>query len=364
MPVGSEDASSSSASRTSPAQGRLRGSSAQRTREITRRRASALLGVGFCFIPSGSGATSGQSRGKPTIGYLGMLSPATTGESLFQEFHNGLRASGFVENDNVAIEYLWADGVYERLPVLAASFVEKRVDVIVAMGGTVAAVTAKAATSTIPIVVLSGDDPVRLGLVKSLNRPGGNITGVVQLVVASEGKRLEILHELAPAAAAVTFLANPARPHAAKQILDIQSAAEQLGIALRVAKAQEDGELDAAFAAARSASAAILIAADPFFFARRNRIVGLAAQHALPAMYFFREFVTAGGLASYGSNLGAAYFEVGVYAGRILKGSKPAELPMVQQSDKLELAINLLTARKLGIAVPPALLVIADEVIE
>jgi putative ABC transport system substrate-binding protein len=219
------------------------------------------------------------------------------------------------------------------------------VDVIVAAGGTVTALAAKAATATVPTVVLSGDDPVAHGLAASINRPGGNITGVVQLVLASEAKRLELLRELVPQADTIAALFNPAGASADRQTASVQSAAHALGLRLRFVSASGDSSLDQAIAEAASVSKALLVAGDPYFLMRSERIVALAAQHALPAMYFFREFTLAGGLASYSSNLADAYYQLGVYTGRVLKGASPADMPMTQQTDKLELAINLRTAK-------------------
>jgi ABC-type uncharacterized transport system substrate-binding protein len=223
---------------------------------------------------------------------------------------------------------------------------------------------AKQATPSIPIVILAGSDPVQWGLVASLNRPGGNVTGVAQLVVEVEAKRLELLRELVPTAATVALLANPKRPGSERQQQNVQAAARTLGLTLLVVEADEEDDFDPAFATARAGAGALIVSADPFFFAHRDRIVALAEHHSLPTMYFFREFVAAGGLVSYGSNLGNAYHHIGVYAGKILKGLNPAEMPMVQQSDKLELVINLKTARVLGIQVPATLQTSADEVIE
>ena len=308
--------------------------------------------------------TSAQQARTPVVGFLGLGSPTTVGPALLAAFYRGLAEAGYTEGRNVAVDYVWAEGFYDRLPTLAAELVRRRVDVIIAAGGTTAALAAKQATTSIPIVILSGSDPVQWGLVASLNRPGGNITGVAQLVVEVEAKRLELLRELVPAAATVALLANPKRPGSERQQQNVLAAARTLGLTLLVVEADEDDDFDPAFATARAGAGALIVSADPFFFARRDRIVALAERHSLPTMYFFREFVAAGGLVSYGSNLGNAYYHIGMYAGKILKGLNPAEMPMVQQSDKLELVINLKTAKALSIQVPATLQTSADEVIE
>ena len=299
------------------------------------------------------------------IGFLAAASSRTLSPVLLPAFRRGLEELGFIEGRNVVVEYVWADGLYDRLPPLAAELVRRRVDVIVAAGGSIAALVAKAATTSIPIIALAGDDPVRLGLAASINRPGGNVTGVVQLVVASEGKRLELLRELVPDAKVVAFLNNPSRPNSQRQTQEMQAAAQALGVGLLVLQADDDDDLALALAAARAEAAAVVVGADAYFFARHERIVALAERHALPAMYFFREFVVAGGLVSYGSSLADAYRQIGVYSGKVLKGADPAELPMSQQSEKLELVINARTAKALGLARSrPRFLARADEVIE
>jgi len=303
-----------------------------------------------------------QAR-RPVIGFFGPLS-TTLASALLPAFHRGLAEQGYVEGRSVSVEYLWSDGSYERLPSLMAELVRRKVDVIIAAGGGIAALTAKNAQTTIPIIILAGDDPVRLGLVSSINRPGANITGVVQLVVASEGKRLELMRELVPEAKVIAFLTNPARPNAEPQVVAMQTTAAALGVTLTVVRADHDDDLPRAVAAARASAGALIIGADPYFFVRKEQIVALAETHALPTMYFFREFVAAGGLVSYGSNLVNAYHQVGVYAGKFLKGGDPAEMPMVQQSDKLELVLNANTAKNLGLTVPPTFLARADEVLE
>lgn len=326
---------------------------------MRRRDLLALIG-GAPALPR---ALAAQSRGLPVIGFLA-LSDATVRPVLLPAFHRGLGEVGFVEGRNVSLYHVSAEGSYERLPGLATELVRRRVDVIVAAGGTVAALTARAATREIPIVGLAGDDPVRLGLAASIGRPGGNFTGVVQLVVASVGKRLEVMHELIPDAKVIAFLNNPSRPNAALQTREIQVAARALGLGLAVVEAADDETLGTAMATARARAGGLVIAGDPYFLARQGLIVALAAQHGLPTMYFFKDFVLSGGLISYGSSLANAFHQVGVYVGRILGGAKPAELPMAQQSDKLELVINLTVAKALGLAVPDSILVQADEVIE
>jgi putative ABC transport system substrate-binding protein len=325
---------------------------------MLRREFLALFG-GAATFPFAAAAQQ-----KAVIGFFGVHSPKTLAPGLLPAFWRGLNEVGYHEERNVAVDYLWADGRYERLPALAAELVRRRVDVIVAAGGSIAAQTAKDATSTIPVIILAGDDPVRLGLVNSINQPGGNLTGVAQLVVASEGKRLELLRELVPTADVIAFLSNPARSNSERQVTEIQNAAGALGLKLLVVEADEDDDLAPAFARARAEAGALVVGADPYFFVRHDSLVALAAVHALPTMYFFREFVLAGGLVSYGSNLASAFHQVGVYTGKVLKGTPPAELPLVQQSDKLELVLNVKTAKTLGLSVPPTLLARADEVIE
>ena len=325
------------------------------------RRREVIAGIGAAAWPLAARAQQPPVR---VIGFLGAVSAATLALVHLPAFRRGLEEAGYVEGRNVSVEYLWADGFYDRLPALATELVRRRVDVIVAAGGTITAMAAKAATTTIPTIILAGDDPVRLGLVASINRPGGNITGVAQLVVASEGKRLELLRELAPQANLVAFLTNPNRPNSLEQREAMQTAASTLRLGLVVLEADDDDELPRAFAAAQREAGALVVGADPYFFARHERIVALADHHSLPAMYFFREFVLAGGLASYGSSLAHAYHQVGVYTGKVLKGADPAELPVVQQSDKLELVINLKTAKALGLTIAPTFVARADEVIE
>jgi putative ABC transport system substrate-binding protein len=264
----------------------------------------------------------------------------------------------------VAIEYRWAEGQYDRLPTLAADLIHRTPAVIVTLGADPAALAAKVATTTIPIVFLVGGDPVKLGLVESLNQPGGNATGVNFLVSEMTAKRLALLHELAPTAAVLGVLINPKSAVAEAQLSDVQSAAHALGQQIEIINASNEAEIDMAFASfAQRKIGGLVIADDPFFNNRRDQIISLAAHYALPTVYFFREFAASGGLISYGTSLTDAYHQVGVYAGKILGGANPTDLPVMQPT-KFELVINLKTAKALGFTVPQTLLVAADEVIE
>jgi putative ABC transport system substrate-binding protein len=278
-------------------------------------------------------------------------------------FRQGLDEAGFVESRNVAIEYRWARGEYDRLPVLAADLVRQSVTVMVATT-TPALLAAKAATMTIPIVFLTGSDPVGAGLVASLNRPGGNMTGVSNLTVETGAKQMELLHELVPAATLIALLVNPANPVLADTLSrDLQTAARAMRQQILVVSASTESDVDAAFATlVEQKVGALVVGNDPFFNARPNQLVALAARHAVPAIYPYREFAAAGGLMSYGSNLADTYRLVGVYTGRILNGEKPANLPI--QQTKVEFVINLRTAKALGLTFPITLLGRADEVIE
>jgi putative ABC transport system substrate-binding protein len=307
-------------------------------------------------------AMQAQQPVMPVIGFLNNASLAESTPNL-AAFRDGLKQTGYIEGQNVALEFRFAEGRSERLPALAAELVRRQVALIVT-GGPFAPQAAKAATATIPIVFNSGIDPVKLGLVASVNRPGGNVTGVNFLNAATEAKRLGLLHDLVPQATLVAMLRNPNRPGAAEQVQDVQEAAYTLGKKILVLNASTSHEIDAAFATLLQQRAnALTVAADPFFTARREQIVALAARHALPAMYPLREPVAAGGLISYSASITDAYRQVGVYAGRILKGASPADLPVMLPT-KFELVINLKTARTLGLTIPSGVLAIADEVIE
>jgi putative ABC transport system substrate-binding protein len=299
----------------------------------------------------------------PVIGFLG--SATRNGFATYvAAFHEGLAEIGYVEDRNLAIEYRWADGQYDRIPAMIADFLRDQTVVIVVAGSTAAVQAAKAATVTIPIVFVIGADPVKFGLVASLNRPGGNITGVSFLANSPVAKQFEVLRELIPAAATVGFLVNPNNPNAESDTNDVRSAADTLGRKLVVVSARTDNDVDDAFAMLSQKRAdALLVSADPLFIARRDRVVALATSHALPTMYNSREYPSAGGLLSYGTDQAAAFRQAGVSVGRILNGKKPADLPVVQPT-KFELVINLKTAKALSLDIPPSLLARADEVIE
>jgi putative ABC transport system substrate-binding protein len=305
-----------------------------------------------------------QQAAVPVIGYLGSASP--DGEREFvAAFRRGLAEIGYVEGRNVTIEYRWADGQNDRLPALAADLVRLRVGAIAAPGATQSALVAKAATRTIPIIFELGADPVEIGLVASLNRPGGNITGVSELNVEMVAKRLAVLHELVPAAKSIAFLRNPNNPAVSEaQTKQLQVAATTLGLQLLVLNASSQTEIDTAFETlVQQQAGAIILTGDSFFTSHREQLVGQAARHAVPAIYQWREFTAAGGLMSYGASRIDAFRQVGVYTGRILKGEKPADLPVVQPA-KFEFVINLKTARALGLTIPETLLATADEVIQ
>ena len=306
-----------------------------------------------------------QQKAMPVVGFLSSA-PANTYASFLAAFHQGLNETGYVEGQNVAIEYRWAEGRYNRLPALAADLVGGKVDLIATSGGPVPALAAKSATSTIPIVFVSGDDPVGDGIVASLARPGGNLTGVSFLVGELMPKRLELIAELVPPARVIALLMNPNSPSTVTERVtrDMQEAARTKGVQLPILKAATEGEIDAAFATLVQLQAgALVIGADPFFAGRREQLVALASRHAVPAIYFAREFAAAGGLISYGASLSAAFRLLGIYSGKVLKGAKPADLP-VQQPTTFELVINLKTAKTLGLTIPLPLIGRADEVIE
>jgi ABC-type uncharacterized transport system substrate-binding protein len=305
-----------------------------------------------------------QEPGVPVIGFLSSASAEPTAY-LLDAFRKGLSESGYIEGQNIAIEYRWADGQYDRLPDLATDLVRRGVAVIVATGaGGISAQVARRATSTIPIVFISAVDPIKSGLVASINRPGGNATGFIQFAPLLEAKRLQLLHELVPSAAIMGVLLNPTNPAAESQTADVQTAARSIGRQIYVAAASSESEFEAAFTnLMRQRIGGLLVGADSYFNSRREQLVVLAARHALPAIYEWREFTAAGGLMSYGTRITDAYHQIAVYCGRILRGANPAELPVVQPT-KFELAINLKTANVLGLMVPNALQLLADEVVE
>jgi len=305
-----------------------------------------------------------QQPATPVIGFLSSQSRQADRERL-EAFHRGLTETGYVEGRNVAMEYRWADGQNDRMPALAAELVRRRMAVIVVMGTTPGALALKAATQTIPIVFTIGPDPVAAGLVASLNRPGGNLTGVTVSNVEVIAKRLELLHELVPSAKSIAFLVNPTNPAAtSSETGELQAAARVLGLDLLLLKASTGAEIEMAFATlAGQRASALLVSGESFFSAETDRVVALAARHAVPAIYGSRTFIAAGGLLSYGTDSRDSNRQVGVYAGRVLKGEKPADLPVLQAT-RIELVINMKTAKALGLMFPLNLLGRADEVIE
>ena len=329
--------------------------------KLRRREFITLLGGATAALPL---AARAQQPAMPVIGLLSARSPAVDA-TLISVIRQGLNDSGFVEGQNVALDYRWADGQYDRLAALAADLVHRQVAVIVSFGGDATALAAKTATATIPIVFAGGSDPIRSGLATSLHRPGGNSTGVSTFIVEMEAKRLGLLRELRPHAMTTAALVNPENiSQVETQVNDIQSAARSVGQEITILNASTIRDIDAAFARlAQMRADALLVAGDPFFFNRAAQLVVLAARHAIPSLYSRREFAAAGGLMSYGSTFNDIYRLVGVYAARILKGEKPGDLP-IQLATKFELVINLSTARALGLEIPPSLLARADEVIE
>jgi putative ABC transport system substrate-binding protein len=326
---------------------------------MRRREFITLLGSAAAAWPL---AARAQQAAMPVIGFLNPGSPDTMADRM-RGFRQGLRESGYIEGDNVTIAYRWAENQMDRLPELAADLVHRRVSVIAAFA-TAPAFAAKAATTTIPIVFLAPEDPVRFGLVASLARPDGNLTGINLFTGELSAKRLEILREMVTGATHVAVLVNPTNPTMETTVRDVEAAARATGLQVQVFNASTSGEIDAAFASfARERPDAVFVQLDVFLNSRRAQLVNLASRHALPATYANRDFAEMGGLMSYGANIADAFRQVGVYAGRILKGAKPAELPVVQAS-KFELVINNQTARMLGLTVPPTLLATADEVIE
>jgi putative ABC transport system substrate-binding protein len=327
---------------------------------MKRRQFITLLGGAAAAWPLGARA---QQPAMPVIGFLNSGSPGPYA-SYVTAFRRGLNETGFSEGRNVAIEYRWAEGQYDRLPQLAVDLVHRQVAVIAATGGGLSAAAAKAATTTIPIVFASGADPVQEGLVASLNRPGGNVTGVFVFTSVLEGKRLGLLREMVPTATLIAVLLNPANPSFDSKLNEIQEVARSVGQQLHILNASSEHEIDAAFAtAAQLPAGAMLVGADAVFATWRDQLIALAARYAIPAIFELRAFAAAGGLMSYGPSLSDAYRLVGLNTGQILKGAKPADLP-VQQSTKFELVINLKTAKVLGLDVPPTLLARADEAIE
>jgi ABC-type uncharacterized transport system substrate-binding protein len=308
-------------------------------------------------------AARGQQRAVPMVGWLNSGAPGGR-EHLLTAFRQGMSETGFVDGQNVAIEYRWAAGQYDRLPALAADLMRHGVAVIAATGGTVSSLAAKHATTTVPVVGVFDGDPVTAGFVVSLNRPGGKVTGISLVASVIEAKQLELLHELAPMATVIALLANPTNPNTETVSRGLVAAARYLGLQLHVLHATAEREFDTAFQSLVEVRAgALMIATDPLFLDRRDQLVALTASHGIPAIYGRREYTALGGLMSYGTSLADAYRQIGIYVGRILTGTKPADLPVMQPT-KFEFVVNLKTARALGLEIPPKLLAFADEVIE
>src|SRR5262249_1192613 len=308
-------------------------------------------------------AARAQQPALPVVGFLNSAA-AETFSPMVAAFRQGLKEAGYVEGENVAIEYRWAEGRYDRLPAMAADLVQRQAAVIVAGGGAVTARAVRAATATIPMVFSMGDDPVKLGFVNSLSFPGGNLTGVSLLTTRLEPQRLEVLHEAVPGASVIGLLVNSNFPDVETQLKDVLAAARGLGLQITVLNASSERDIDTAFATlVQQRVGALHVASSPFFNGRREQLVALATRNAIPAIFEWPEFVALGGLMSYGTNLADGYRQVGVYAGKILRGDKPADLP-VQQLVKVELVINLKTAKALGLTIPLPLIGRADKVIE
>jgi putative ABC transport system substrate-binding protein len=327
---------------------------------MKRREVITLLGGTLAAWPS---MVRAQQPTLPVIGFMHTLSPENVSKPM-AAFHQGLKEAGYIEGQNVVFEYRWAQGHYDRLSELAADLVRRKVAVIVAAGGDPSPQIAKSATQAIPIVFITFGDPIGNGLVRSLNQPGGNATGVTIFGPAAVTKRLQLLHEIVPQAPVIAFLMNAGNPNSNIEMSAAQTAASSLGKRIVVFTASSEAELDAAFGSmAQPRIGALLGASDPFLFSRRDRLASLAARHRIPAMYYLSEFARAGCLMAYGNSLTDMYRLMGVHVGRVLKGEKPADLPVVQ-STKFELVINMQTARALGIEVPNSMQLLADEVIE
>jgi putative ABC transport system substrate-binding protein len=327
------------------------------------RRRELLIALGGAAMTAWPLTIRAQQKAMPVIGFLSDLSPGPAAPTVAM-FHKGLSETGFAEGQNLTIEYRWAEARFDQLPGLAADLVERKVDLIATTVGSPAALAAKNATSTIPIVFSVGVDPVATGLVASLARPGGNLTGITGFGSELAPKRLELIFELVPQASVIALLVNPNNPTAEPFVRDMQQAAHAKGVRLPILKAGTEAEIETAFASLPQLRAgALVVSPDPLFIGRRDQLVALASRHTVPAIYFRRDFSAAGGLISYAPDLSAIYLQVGIYAGKILKGAKPADLPVLQPT-KFELVINLHTAKALGLTVPPSLLARADEVIE
>jgi putative tryptophan/tyrosine transport system substrate-binding protein len=328
---------------------------------MRRREFIAVLGSATAAWPL---AARAQQPAMPVVGFLHTQQAGLIAPLVVPAFRQGLEETGYSEGKNVAIEYRWAEGQYDRLPALAAELVSRRVAVIAATGGEPAALAAKAASSTIPIAFVISGDPLKAGLVASFNRPGGNVTGITLLTSAMEAKRLGLLRELVPNATSIGMLVNPNYPTSEVQVNDAQEASRTLGLLIHIVTASAERDFDASFATMVQVQVgAVVIGNDPFFTAHRDQLVALAERYSIPAIYSQREFPDVGGLLSYGTHIPDLYRQVGVYTGKILNGERPSDLPVMQPT-KFELVINAKTAKALGLTVPPTLLALADEVIE